>query len=208
MKSGLGTQQQRPQRALTLLQVASAVACVLLMQACKGATQAPRPTPARARGVARSFDVETPTTPAAQVPTTTDLDPTRAQGTPPTMAAAAAAEAATSPEKRDFAEEFRRKISGAVTCLKVRAADVAPAHIDIAVTAQVMPSGAVGRGEASASLLDVAELTCVRHQIEAVHFDAPIENAPFSVSATLSIDQAPRQPAAPGGSAAAPAAGL
>jgi hypothetical protein len=50
-----------------------------------------------------------------------------------------------------------------------------------------MPSGAVGRAEVVSGQLQPDEAVCVRMRAESVHFVPPIENAPFSVYASLSV---------------------
>ncbi len=89
--------------------------------------------------------------------------------------------------KRDFSAELVSILGLPSSCLKPRAASTGPSTTDLSVTAHVMPSGSVSRGEAASAQLDANELACVRRLVESVHFAQPIDNAPFSVSATVKI---------------------
>jgi hypothetical protein len=97
---------------------------------------------------------------------------------------AAAGDEAQKP--RDFTAEMTRMLADATSCIKPRPADKI-GDIALTATAHVMPSGAVSRGEVDVHDVSDDERTCLRTRVEALYFAAPIENAPFSVNATLSI---------------------
>jgi hypothetical protein len=77
-------------------------------------------------------------------------------------------------------------LGGASTCLQPRPPGSAGA-ITVSVTAHVMPSGSVSRGEVDAWQLQEDERACVRGRIESQTFAPPIENAPFSVQTSLRL---------------------
>jgi hypothetical protein len=105
--------------------------------------------------------------------------------------ALAAAEAAEEKPPRDFAVELVKMMGNPVSCLSVRAGDSAPTTFEIALTTNVMPSGAVARSEVQAAALEPGELQCLRARLETLHFAAPIENAPFVVRGKLTLQLQP-----------------
>ena len=80
-------------------------------------------------------------------------------------------------------------IGSPAACLTPRPANEAPARVRIGLTASVMPSGAVGRGEVSAPGLSPSEIDCVRKRVESVRFAPPIENAPFTVNGSITLNR-------------------
>jgi hypothetical protein len=119
---------------------------------------------------------------------------TAAQGSVLTGAPGAAAAAAKKDggAKRDFAAELRGQMADAPTCLAPRPSDSAPRSLDINVTAIVTPSGAVSRGTAECAPLNSQELACLRQRVETTHFNPPFDDAPFTITATIHVDQQPQ----------------
>jgi hypothetical protein len=97
-----------------------------------------------------------------------------------------AAEAEAKPA-RDFAAEMTGMLGSPLACFGARAANEAPAQIDIALSTRVMPSGSVTQSQVAAPGLAPNEIACLRSRLEALHFAAPIENAPFSVQGSLHL---------------------
>jgi hypothetical protein len=89
---------------------------------------------------------------------------------------------------RDLAAELQAMMAQASACLESRVAGEGPTGTELAVTAHIMPSGAVRHGDASGSGLKPQELACVKRQVESLHFAPPIENAPTSVSAARKLE--------------------
>jgi hypothetical protein len=85
---------------------------------------------------------------------------------PETIAAEEAAPDAPAKPPRNLQAELETMMGNPVSCLAPRAANEAPSQIDISLSANVMPSGAVGRGEVSAPGLSSQELSCVRSRLE------------------------------------------
>jgi hypothetical protein len=101
-------------------------------------------------------------------------------------AAQPAAEAEAKPA-RDFAAEMTQMLGSPLSCFGARAANDAPAQLDIALSTHVMPSGTVTQSQVSAPGLAPNEIACLRSRLEALHFAGPIENAPFSVQGSLHL---------------------
>jgi hypothetical protein len=169
-----------------------ALVCLPLMAACKNEPVVNPPT--RQRGVwPRPADTEQP---AAQLPAR--VEPQLADirsGDSPAVAIPAttpAEEAAPDePEKppRNLQNELETMMGSPASCLGARPASEAPANLNIALSASIMPSGTVGRGEVSAPGLTPDEVTCVRSRLESLRFAQPIENAPLTVSGTITLNQ-------------------
>jgi hypothetical protein len=156
--------------------------------------------PVRPRGVLIDEPVApSPVTPPAtepsyRTPTSAEDNPLPEIKAPPgeeqppgtTTAAQAAPDDPVKPT-RNLQTELESMMGSPVTCLAARTAKEAPSQITISLTANVMPSGAVGRGEVSAPGLSPDELSCVRSRLESLRFAQPVENAPRTVSGSISI---------------------
>ena len=171
------------------------LSCALLM-ACK--QQSYGNTPVRQRGVG---PIVAPQPTAAknkpQEPLSPELLPLRVDETPqaeeaePTSGDTLPVAEAMPAEKpvRNLQHELESMIGSPVDCIAPRAAANAPPQLRLSLSASVMPSGAVGRGEVSASSeLTKPELDCVRGRLEALHFAAPIDNAPLTVSGSITLN--------------------
>ena len=107
---------------------------------------------------------------------------------PETLSAAEAAPEPAEKPERDLSRELENQMGSPVGCLAPRAAQAAPSELRLSLNASVMPSGAVGRGEVSASGdLSKAELDCLRTRLESLKLAAPIENAPRTVTGSITL---------------------
>ena len=156
----------------------------------------PASTNVRKRGV--QLAPAPPSTPAPQPlpeqPTAPPALPNEAPPDEPREEAAtlpAEQAAPDDPEKppRNMSAELESMIGSPASCLAPRPANEAPSQVSISLGASVMPSGAVGRGEVSAPGLSPTELDCVRKRLESVRFAPPIENAPFTVNASITLNR-------------------
>jgi hypothetical protein len=124
--------------------------------------------------------------------------PRAPQPTPDPQPSAAAANTVTAlaaepdePEKpaRSLQRELETMLGSPASCLAPRAAG--SGAIQISLSATIVPSGAVSRGEVSAAGLGPEELKCLRGRVEALRFAEPIEGAPLTVTGSLTLEQAP-----------------
>jgi hypothetical protein len=184
------------------LVVSFALLALPLMAACKNEPVANQPV--RQRGV--QLGIAVPEESPAQLPTPMEQPLVQITATDPPPATTTAEEAAPDePEKpaRNMQSELETMMGSPVNCLTDRSASEAN-PINISLNANVMPSGAVGRGEVSAPGLTPAEVSCIRSKLESMRFAQPIENAPLVVTGSISLTPHVAAPApAP---AAAPAA--
>jgi hypothetical protein len=168
--------------------------CTLLM----GCKQEPYGNqPIRQRGVGPPIELH----PAAQTeppkPFSPQLLPLRVDETPradeaapsdDTLPAGEAVPQAADKPARNLQHELEDMIGSPSDCMAAQKPDAAPSEVRLSLTASVMPSGAVGRAEVSASTqLGKQELDCVRTKLEALHFATPIENAPIQVSGSITM---------------------
>lgn len=179
-----------------------------LMAACGKREPLPN-QPVRERGVAPAAPQPQLQESPAQLPPRTEvpLAQLTANDQPPdttiTTTAEEAAPDAPDKPRRNLQGELESMMGSPVDCLEARPASSAVSTIAISLSANVMPSGAVGRGEISAPGLRPAEISCLRARLESIRFAQPIENAPLAVhgSLTLTPQVAPAAaaPAADGG---------
>jgi hypothetical protein len=131
------------------------------------------PPPAQPNAAAAAPD------PYAQASTTPSANP----DTPAAARAAAAAEPTDSnQQKRDYSAELERMLAGGGACVQPRASTQS-----ITVTTYLTAGGGVSRADIDGFGLEQAERACLRSRAEALHFAAPLDNAPAAVSATLQI---------------------
>lgn len=168
------------------------VALLLPLMAACGKRDPVANTPLRERGVA-------PNTPGSSLGTQESgsqlparMEPQLAEITatdqpPETTTAEEAAPDAPEHAPRNLQTELETLLGSPVDCLKERPASGAPGQLDISLSANVMPSGAVGRGEVSAPGLAADEVACIRARVESLRFAQPIENAPVSVNGSVTL---------------------
>lgn len=171
------------------------LALLPLAGACSQREPVPNQPP-RPRGVLVDQAVRAP---AAPTPPPSALPPTDEPQLPeitvheePTTATTPAEQAAPdepAKEPRNLQSELEAMMGSPVTCLKPRPASQAPASVNISLSANVMPSGAVGRGEVSAPGLEPEEVSCVRSRLESLRFAQPIENAPLTVRGSITLSR-------------------
>lgn len=107
----------------------------------------------------------------------------------PTPAGEAEAEAEAEEPARDLSAELQAALAGAVGCLGVREADQGPDQLSFSVSVTFTESGMATRAEASASGLTEAERVCVRQRALATRLRAPVEGAPRTVAATVTLNR-------------------
>jgi hypothetical protein len=174
----------------------AALTFVLLPLAAACSQREPVPNqPPRPRGIMVDQAVRAPVAPT---PPPSALPPSNEPQLPeitvheePTTTTPAEQAAPDQPEKepRNLQSELETMMGSPVTCLKPRPASQAPASVSISLSANVMPSGAVGRGEVSAPGLEPEEVSCVRSRLESLRFAQPIENAPLTVSGSITLSR-------------------
>jgi hypothetical protein len=140
----------------------------------------------------------------AQAPTTQPV----AAPEPPAAAAAPPAEEAP---KRDFGAELSAAVGDLSKCVEPRTASdttAAGAKLSIALEVVVTESGIVTRSSVRAPGLDPGELDCVRERLSRVRVRSPVEEAPRTIRADVSLTlQATAQPDSPPTSPEAPPTG-
>lgn len=143
------------------------------------------PTPSAAKPAAPDYDDDPPHEEPKLAEITVDEKPWDE------LTATAEQAAPDEPAKppRNLKAELESMMGSPITCLKPRPANEAPPSVSISLTASVMPSGAVGRGEVSAPGLEPDEVSCVRSRLESLHFAEPIENAPITVSGSITLNR-------------------
>lgn len=162
------------------------LACLVLLGAVACDTREKAPVAPKQRGVSQ---VSAEPRSLAPEPTPTTA-PVRRLEPAAQQAAVAAPQPSTEPP-RDFADELTAQLGSAVSCLAPRPNDTAPRSIDIAIVANITPSGRVSRAEIAASMLSDAERACLRQRVESASLAPPFDDAPFRVTATLRFEQAP-----------------
>jgi|GEM_PF-3809036 len=144
-------------------------------------------------GMTRQLPTNTSTAQPGPSPEANRMDQNRAYGgdvhprfeEPPLKAA----EKPALPEEkkeRDYSAELSSLLSQSVSgCLT--ASPPSTTSVSIRVTAQVMATGTVSRAEAQGAGLAAPALTCIKSAASALHFKAPVADAPRSVQAQLTF---------------------
>lgn len=116
-----------------------------------------------------------------------------------------AVEAAPEPAKdRDYGAELKAGMGSPISCLKPRLrTDKTPDKITISLTASVMGSGGVSRGEVRSSVLGPTEIDCIRRRLEQQRLAPPIDDAPRRVTASIELVLQKKDPT-PAGATPAP----
>lgn len=151
----------------------------------RGVQLPPEPPPAPARP-----DPQAPTAVPMlpnEAPSDWNAEPSKNQPERETLTADEAAPDEPEKAPRNFSSELASMIGSPVNCLAPRTAKEAPAEVRITLSASVMPSGTVSRGEVSAPDLSTSELECVKKRLESLRFAPPIENAPFTVNGSITL---------------------
>lgn len=170
--------------------------CALLplMAACSKRESYPN-QPLRQRGVIIAPEPPQPAgeAPIPQLPPDPSQNPTepaQEQLQPQTVSAEEAKpDAPADKPPRNLRQELETMMGSPVSCLAARPANAAPNRVDISLSASVMPSGAVGRAEVSAPGLNPEEVACLRARLETLRFAQPIENAPFTVNGSITLNR-------------------
>jgi hypothetical protein len=162
--------------------VAAFIGWVLVLSAgplgaCGGDKEPSRP--GRVRGI--NLLAETaPAMPKSSLGEAPDPQPSAANGTgQPNVEVAA--DPKDEKEPRDFGAELVRMLGDPASCLVSHPVDRTPLQIEIALSTNIMPSGAVSSSSVNAAGLGSTEIACLRARVESLHFAPPIENTPFAV---------------------------
>jgi hypothetical protein len=157
--------------------------------ACGGGGAEPiAPSPPPPRGIPRVASTDgPPAEPAAAEPAATPepfrwLDETRAA-----KLDKPADTASPDAGKRDYDAELRAAVGDPSGCLRARTGPDIPRQISIEVEAHVMAAGNISRSYVRSPQLAAEELECIRKRIEPLHLRPPIDDAPRSVRATLTL---------------------
>lgn len=104
---------------------------------------------------------------------------------------------AEGPPPRDYSSELKALIGSPSGCLKERVGATAPREISVTVEAVVMETGLISRAYARSSELDDEELACIRARLGSARMGPDVEQAPRSVTTTLTmvLQPAPARPA-------------
>jgi len=162
--------------------------CLPLMAACRNEPVASQPP--RQRGVwpRPAVTEQSPAKlPSRAEPRLAEI--TAVDSPPATTPADEAAPDQPEQPPRNLQSELEAMMGSPASCLKERPVNEAPDNVNISLRASIMPSGTVGRGEVSAPGLTPEEVACVRSRLEALHFAQPIENAPLTVSGTITLSR-------------------
>jgi len=185
--------------------VALVCAAVLELAAC---SRDKPPDEAPAADLGRGLHGKTTPPPAAAAPTEPAPAPAPTpfvfpDDAPPAAAkpAAATPEGAAAPDgppPRDYSGELKGLVGSPGGCLKPRVGARSPREITVTVEAVVMETGMISRAYARSSELDDEELACIRARLASARMKPAVEQAPRSVSTTVSLILQPgaAQPAA------------
>jgi hypothetical protein len=161
--------------------------CLLLMAACRNEPVASQPL--RQRGVWPRIPVPEESPAKLPPPVQPQFEEIKASDPPPaTLSADAAAPGQPEQPPRNLRNELEAMMGSPAGCLGARPASEAPDNLNISLRASIMPSGIVSRGEVSAPGLTPEEVACVRSRLESLHFAQPIENAPLTVSGSITLN--------------------
>lgn len=202
-----------PRRSTTregrgFLHVGACILLACLVLGCRSRREEPYSRPPPTPGIGNALlPSSTRSNADSPEPSSTLLRPPDEGTLPATKAAPTEAQAADA-GARDFSAELAKLFGDPSGCLAARPQERVPVTLAISLRVQVMPSGSVAHEEVSGAGLDPGEQDCLRRKLENVHFGAPIVNAPFGVSGSVTVNRAanpnapvavknPSQPAAP-----------
>jgi hypothetical protein len=117
-----------------------------------------------------------------------------------------AADAEEKKPERDLGAELRTAVGDLASCVKPRTAAAgtpAGTTLSIALEAVVTETGLVTRSGARGTGHEPDELDCARKRLGAVRLVGPIEAAPRTITASVTLTLQPAQPVQPGGEAPA-----
>jgi len=167
------------------------VPCLLVvLVACSDLTEPQGSRPASGRSVGAAPEPVAEPEEEAEPDPWADDQPTRTPTVPEPTPEPTAAAAAPEDKERDLDKELVAAMRSATSCLKPRKEGSAP-KVSIALSAQVMPSGAVLRGSVSGGGLDGDETKCLQARLEQVRFAGPVEGAPRGAAGTLELELRP-----------------
>lgn len=162
-------------------------------------------TPTRPRGLTPAEAPSSATSPSAaddDAPPTTSPPAVRALPSPfartPQPGALAEPDAASSEHdasdgasasepKRDLSSELAQLVGQPLSCVDFAAIVEGGGKVDIAVSAQVVPSGRITRAEVSAPGQPPKALRCIEQLVTAGSLQAPVPEAPRAVRTTITM---------------------
>jgi hypothetical protein len=112
--------------------------------------------------------------------------PTGGTSTTTGTTAATAAE----PEGRNYVAELATAVGSPAACIDTAIARTMHGRLSIQITATVMASGGVTRATASGGSLPESVVTCMQARALAARIAGPVEDAPRTISTTLTFDVA------------------
>lgn len=141
--------------------------------------------------------IENKELPAAEpAPSAVENRPT-APAPPPPAAPAPEAAAEEKPE-RNLGAELSAAVGNVTTCLKPRpVGGGGPTTLSVSLEAVLTQTGIVTRSSARGSGLDAGETECVRRRLDGARLTGPIEDAPRTVSTTITVTLTAPPPAKP-----------
>jgi len=176
---------------------AAAALCALWLCACGGGGPSDAAPARSTRGAFRAQDGD-PAPVAAPSPTSTTptaISPSAAPAQAAAAPVAAPKDAKKEEEKpRDYSAELLTALGTPTDCLKPRSAADAPSEISISLEAHLVDIGMVTRAYAQSSQLDKDELACVQERLGGLRFRAPVDGAPRTVGATLTLQLKKAEP--------------
>jgi hypothetical protein len=187
-RAAISVSASRSRRA-AMLALTCSMCSVLASHGCgNDAPPANRPRP----GMVSANPTNSSTTQPMQGPDAVRNQPIQQPGlssgrleSPPAAAESKAPEPAEK-KARDYSAELKGLLSSSVSCLTGHKADARSA-ITINVSAQVMPSGSISRADAQGPGLSPVELSCIQKVVGTLRLNGPIDGAPRSVSAHLTL---------------------
>ena len=193
------------------LGVLCTLACVMpgASLACGGGGGEPQASPpASSRGPRKyAADVPSPDEEARRAAEAAEAAKRAAAASPIAPAAKPAAEApaaakpaAEEKPARDLGAELATAVGNLAACVQPRTAGsgtAAGTTLAIGLEAVVTENGIVTRSSVRASALEAPELDCVRRRLAAVRLRAPVEEAPRTVTTSITLTLQAAAPAAP-----------
>jgi hypothetical protein len=91
------------------------------------------------------------------------------------------------PEPRKYDQELASAVGSPAECMEPRTAAGAPEEVSVEIEAHVLETGYISRGSARSSVLNEAEIDCVRKRIERARLPPEVEDAPRRITTRISL---------------------
>jgi len=89
--------------------------------------------------------------------------------------------------ERDLGKELVAAVGSPATCMEPRQSGSAPPEVSVSLEAVVTENGIVTRSDARSSQLNANELACIKARLSSTRLRAPIDAAPRTVAATVTL---------------------